>query len=394
VAFLAKMFKQYRGGFRLRFKFVKTEFHSGRYMFSYIPAETYVNTVGAVAASNLSFVHRDVCDLRFTNECCFDIPYASVSQYRPTTGNGARYGYVHVHCINPLQAPSSVSSSVKVLVEVSGMPDLEYAIPAVQTVAGVIPYVVQCRPVRPQGYGFMNSEFSSACGPIGGSREFSDNLAASRMCMGERVLSLRFLAKMCQSIIYNASSATVQHDPNELPVYQTKASGGSYGSATNFTVFDMIRMCCALERGGVRFKAVCDTFMNYTTNALESTNQNIVTKILPVDSGTADYVAPLTSLTGSFPVSCQVISHPVSRGGVEVQCPFWCRTFCRPVQASYCNSTAAAPMLVRYNQPYSHTYQLSHVASGLSSNFSAFYKAASDDFQAGLFVGVPLLCAQ
>ena len=40
LSYFSTMFKQWRGGFKFKFKFVKTEFHSGRIMVTFVPGAT------------------------------------------------------------------------------------------------------------------------------------------------------------------------------------------------------------------------------------------------------------------------------------------------------------------------------------------------------------------
>lgn len=133
----ASHFRLWRGGFRFRFTFVKTKHHGGRVMVAYIPQVSlqYNNPVatGTVDGPEIStgimqpFGVTAIYDLRDNNTFTFDVPYTANI---PFLGFYDTMGGISISVMDPLQAPTVVSQSISVLVEVQCLPDFELAEPA------------------------------------------------------------------------------------------------------------------------------------------------------------------------------------------------------------------------------------------------------------------------
>lgn len=132
--FCATNFVLWRGGINIKFKFVKTKFHSGRVRIFYVPG--LFNTdlpTGFEHDANYS----TVVDLRSDTDVEFNLPYVATVPWlhvkeSPWTGSFNQTqvcGAVHVEVLNELVNTSTVSDSVEVLVEVCGAEDIEFAIP-------------------------------------------------------------------------------------------------------------------------------------------------------------------------------------------------------------------------------------------------------------------------
>lgn len=130
---LASNFRLWRGGIKFRFTFAKTKFHGGRYMVSYNPNTTlnsipinYTTIEGPEAVGGLvqPYGYSMIMDLRDGNVFEFSVPYLAESPY---VSYESSTGGLSMVCIDPLQASSSVSSTVQFLVEVCGEPDFEVA---------------------------------------------------------------------------------------------------------------------------------------------------------------------------------------------------------------------------------------------------------------------------
>lgn len=133
----AMMFKYWRGDIKFRFTFAKTKFHGGRIMAAFIPSpllegEAPGNVYGlfngpeALAGNVQPFGMSAVFDLKDTNVFEFDVPYISnvpFSTFMENTGS------LTLTVIDPLQATSSVSSSIPFIVEVCAGSDFELAAP-------------------------------------------------------------------------------------------------------------------------------------------------------------------------------------------------------------------------------------------------------------------------
>ncbi len=120
-AFISRYFRNYRGGITVTLKFVKTQYHSGRVMVTFVP-----NFTAAATISNSTYVYREIVDLRVSREVTLTLPYMHTTPYLETS---ASLGKLTVLVLNPLVAPSTVSTSIDTLVYFSAAEDYEVAVP-------------------------------------------------------------------------------------------------------------------------------------------------------------------------------------------------------------------------------------------------------------------------
>lgn len=131
LAYTTAPFTYWRGSIDLKFKFIKTKFHSGRVRIYFQPGiSATLNTPRA------NFNYSQVVDLRSEDVVSFRVPYVSTKPWLWTRNSqNSNFGYditgtVFVEVLNELRAVSTVTSSIDVLVEVSGGPDYELAAPS------------------------------------------------------------------------------------------------------------------------------------------------------------------------------------------------------------------------------------------------------------------------
>lgn len=126
---MSRMFQQYRGGFEITLKFVKTMFHTGRLSVTFEPNGN--NTTLAQAP----FVLREVIDLSTTSEITLKIPYLFGTDFLSTgAGNvddfmSTSLGNLRVFVLTPLRAPETVSDTVDIWAYSRPADDFELAIP-------------------------------------------------------------------------------------------------------------------------------------------------------------------------------------------------------------------------------------------------------------------------
>nr|ULF99846.1 MAG: putative capsid polyprotein [Cripavirus sp.] len=148
MGYIANAHGYWRGSIVYTFKFVKTQFHSGRLRISFIPF--YYNTTISTGTPDISATQKIIVDLRTSTEVSFTVPYVSSRPWmyciRPEStwlgqNNFLMYnavtGIVRVEVLNQLVAASSVYQEIDTLVEVSGGPDLTFAAP---TCPSYVPY--------------------------------------------------------------------------------------------------------------------------------------------------------------------------------------------------------------------------------------------------------------
>jgi hypothetical protein len=139
LMFAASSFKQWRGGVKFRFTFAKTKMHAGRVMVAFNPFLATPNNTTALTSATTAqlanygssgpdpFAYSAVFDLKDGNVFEFKVPYISPVYYANTAST---VGSLVMYVVNPLVAPSVVSNTVQVLVEIAGDVDFELANPA------------------------------------------------------------------------------------------------------------------------------------------------------------------------------------------------------------------------------------------------------------------------
>ena len=148
MGYVANSFGYWRGSIVFTFKFVKTQFHSGRLRISFIPF--YFNSTISTGEPDVSRTQKIIVDLRTSTEVSFTVPYVSSRPWmfctRPEsawldTDSALMYnavtGIVRVEVLNQLVAANNVFQSIDTIVEVSGGPDLTFAAPTCPT---YVPY--------------------------------------------------------------------------------------------------------------------------------------------------------------------------------------------------------------------------------------------------------------
>nr|ULF99873.1 MAG: hypothetical protein 2 [Cripavirus sp.] len=141
MGYVANTHGYWRGSIVYTFKFVKTQFHSGRLRISFIPF--YYNTTISTGVPDVSRTQKIIVDLRTSTEVSFTVPYVSSRPWmfciRPEsswlgTNNAMMFnavsGIVRVEVLNQLVAANNVYQSIDTIVEVSGGPDLTFAAPS------------------------------------------------------------------------------------------------------------------------------------------------------------------------------------------------------------------------------------------------------------------------
>jgi hypothetical protein len=371
LTFLTNFFEFYRGGLIFKFIFVSTEFHSGRYAICFVPSESSSPTYGTYANSN--YVHREIVDLREGNEFTYHVPYTSISNYR-TVSQG--FGRVEFYCINPLVAPSSVSSTIRVLVEVCAAPDFEFA--ALKSTNMIVATVNS-----PQSkVSFPNKINEISNGSIGSSTLNDDNCMNSRHCIGEKVVSILAMLKHNSQIIPVAQGTTAASavvSPFLLFV------GGYYAeridSAYRSDLYTMLVSCFSMSRGSVRWRIFNNT--RETTNTYETTSSSIV---YPA-SGT---IAGIPESTASSPPTnwpLRVVQNSIYRGAIDIQTPPYHHTFARTNMNEFVGNGAI--FIKNYADLSANKITINVNTATDTGNI--YFRQVADDFQLSGFISTPAL---
>lgn len=331
VGYLSSLFTWYRGGLKFRFKFVKTEFHSGRIMVAFFPQDLqfYSGALPTPTIAYTDYVQKTIIDIRNCNEFEFEVPYMSVSSWKNTgtaqvlsasptlLTNREPYGTLAIFNLQPLEAPSSVSSSISIIIEVKGAPDLEFAFPQLTNFCPVVPMTIQSGNL---------STGQVDLGVVGQANEGDDSIIHSSACIGESIKSLRTLLKRpsVHSVTGASGIRTVQIYPQASYICENVSGTLNYADRT-LDLISTLNCMYALQRGSIRFRYLplqC------------STSESICVNIVPASSaaGTALSAKPSysTSAYSNGAVALNMNNSPFtflrSDWGIGIQIPFYAKT--------------------------------------------------------------------
>jgi len=267
VGFLSQFFSMWRGTLIYKLKFVKTEFHSGRIAVSFWPSTQYVTQNPAnYTLVNTNYLHREIIDVREGNEFIFRVPYVSSTPYKYTNNTyfgsttatdaaNSTSGILAIHVLDSLVAPSSVSSTVSVLIEVCGGPDIEFAQPCNISIA---PFGLAV----PQMNSGSNPELLYE-GHIGASGYQEDRVVNAVVCIGERLRSFRQMLRVpiTNSLVTSTVYTGAKYFnilPFAISLYQ-KGAINDNTPTNNPDFYAILGTMYLYSRGGVRYKFQCPT---------------------------------------------------------------------------------------------------------------------------------------
>jgi hypothetical protein len=384
LSFVTDYFMTWRGSLVYTIKFVKTEFHSGRLAIVFYPSD--LNTGTAATSFALSpYAHREIVDIRECNEVTFTVPYISSSPYRSTQSGSANTGVLVVYVVNPLSAPSSVSSSVKMLVEIAGGSDIEFAIPRLNTNAPAMN-------VTPESGAMKTADVCRIEDTtIGCSATTDDKARNAAACIGEKVSSFRSLLKSTACLTPISEIAGDKF----LTIRPFYASVFYNGLVNPYPLqvgdlFSTLTGIYALSRGGVRLKVLTDTSVSnkYPSIAtLAHLSHGDATTSTAVWTATATANGGATNIMNRFNGQPLTIMNNGSNYISEFAVPQYNRyhsraTFDNMVNPNIATSTAettfADKNLVTFFIPGVTTIAQPQV-----------FRGGSDDVNFGVFVSIP-----
>jgi hypothetical protein len=162
IYYLSNLFQAYRGGLKMKIKFVKTQFHSGRLMLTFTPGYN----VGTAASTNTTSVLslREIIDIRYCDEIEFILPYICPMSYLDMS---QPFGFLNLFVLNQLRGPETVPNNVQLLVYFCGADDLEYELPIGRNDAYTYPIIpnsnmIVSKPIGNSKPGTFSSKFAEA----------------------------------------------------------------------------------------------------------------------------------------------------------------------------------------------------------------------------------------
>jgi len=417
VSMLPRYFQYWRGGFRIKLKFVKTEFHSGRLIAAFAPAPESA-ALGTFTAENSNYLHRDIIDIRSSTEYEFTIPYVSIRPYSSVT---QFIGSLALIVLNPLRAPSTVQQSVNILVEVSALPDFELAAPnqyfpyfdsggnlrnanvtgpysTTTLVAGPPPSLIEAQGGEPNDEEQLNLDRDI---PMDNNRTLGTLLSPTniqtipaQVCIGERITSLRQMIRRFEP--WSAPTLTTGFYAEDVPnnyVYTIKPwqmqfyNGLSGTTAINAisnggslqSFLSTMAGCYRFMRGSMRLKiSPSSTNNNLTSSKIFDYDTNNLID-LAVSSYQPDVVAPPTDGFSfmQYGYTNQQYNKTPINGALEIEAPFYSYT---PFIPTHYAENFFTPRLAYMSYPATATPD--------TGNFIV-HRAAGDDFEFGFYTGFP-----
>lgn len=387
--FTSQYFKYWRGSLTYTFKIVKTEFHSGRLAFVFVPFEDSLSRPTR-SYDNSDYVHREIVDVRESSVVTITVPFVSLTPFRQLDSQGT-IGSFHVYVVDTLVAPSTVSSSVTILVEAAGGPDLVYAVPRSVQIAPLYNATPQ---MNLSGSTPSSEDPCKIVNRVIGSADLTmDNGETSAACVGELITSYRSLIKSPHLLNWNVAPSAAAYLQISPYLYSFKNNSVLSGSPSTTTdLIGMLMSIYAVSRGGMRFKMFLD--------AEQCKNYSPITSMYIKEAGDFPTDALLNSTNGNplgnpvatdylnFRISGPVmLHHGYQNQALEFSVPQYDLRHSRanmansvsklfPAAVSAGNLTSR--MIVTVSIPYQATINKPYVA-----------RVAAEDTNFGTFVSIP-----
>lgn len=340
---LANCFTNFRGGFKFKVKIAKTRFHTGKLLLGFNPTLFVTNTSSGnkLPDDYFSGLFKSVIwDLRESSEMEFEAPYICAAPYLSVE---LPYGAFFISVLEPLVAPDTVATSVPLLVEVAGMPDLEFSVPRPKTY-GLCPSteppsllvsnVLEQEKTDVGTITFQSGDFTPYRGVIP---------EMAHLCVGEKINSVKQLISRADLVRVPVTAVETYNNAPSLPTWNIGGNSQPDNSMLNY-----FQYWYGFFRGGY-----CYDFISFG------------------DKGR------LTALPTSL--NDAVTNLPVIRendGHLHVKVPYYNRYTKSMLGSNWSNSS----------------YVLKVLFSGERTTpaYAAFMRAA-DDYQYGYFIGCPKL---
>jgi hypothetical protein len=403
LAFVASMFKKWRGGISFKIQLAKTSFHSGKVRIAYVPS----GNIADLLANNydLSTCYNIIADFRTSDEIEFNIPFTSATPWRrvallgtaSVTESDIYTGILAMEVINPLVAIGSVSSTVDVNVWIKGNSDMAFSIPDFSTYK----ITEDASPPLDEGYraevlgAFQDSGFNqfSDAPDLFAMKPLGETLP-EELAIGEKITNLRQLIHR-----FGARNSYIPNT-NYSQLQVGTAYFGEHGE--DFPVpLDYISWLYRFFRGSTRHKIFVEPIRVYTDGGAEYTLRNeLAYPTVQVNHQISKNPVPV----GYSQVSSETEPYDLIQGGIfSTAQPTVLNPFVEVTTPQYLN-TAMAPIMapdatgftdidfnrihIALNSPY---INVADPASPSTWCRVTHLVAAGDDFSFGWLVGPPSL---
>lgn len=378
ASYIGNYFRHWRGSWTYTFKVVKTKLHSGRLGIVYSPGELAVTM-----ATDEPYLFKEVFDLRESNEFSITIPYVRNIPWSLTT---EAIGCFALYVVNPLVAPANVYTSVEILIEVNGGPDLKFAhpftpanLPILVVPAGMALVededIVNVGPATAHALGLnicdsaKNDQTNTCADPISTASLLPPDDLVEQYTFGESIGSLRAFLK-CFTRLYNANAQVMIAFAARAIVLPVIAAGSDVVMANPcIDLYSALVPIFGYFAGSVRIKG--------------SENNNADSRLQKAFIGTSTGVA--WNLGAQYFPNAFTRESYIPKSNVnEVVVPFWSTTHCK-------NAVIATTTAWNLNN---NNVDRVYLTMGRTLTGLNVCRAIGEDFSAGFVLGaLPLTVA-
>lgn len=419
IASLARLFTYYRGSIKVKIKFVKTQFHSGRLMIAYVPYAAN----STLTISGTDYVHRAIIDIRDCTEAVFEFPYALGQLYKKCD---EEYGSINIIVVTPLRSPETVANNIDFILEFAGCDDLEYSVPRWTNLmayggkqgAFSLSSPLEVRRLRRKRHNscrkrwvrenpnyiyvhcqmdvedtvdstedFKVDDSLIADETLGSGTIDADTLEAAEYAIGERVVSLmQIIKRFTRTFINPGDRTTSVVDSCQLYPYalggQVFAAAGAFDVGRVSDMFSWIHSAYAYSRGSVRWRGYSYSTSSqivYDTYLVTPNNTTSIAATAAFDSTLDSIGTPYGNAT-----NIPYIHFGISQSyGFAVQVPPVSKTLHR---LNHFQWQLADVSLTLPDVPNVRLNWLRNVSSSGTATVLPM-RAAADDYQLGFFIG-------
>jgi len=430
LGYICSPFTYWTGSLVYTFRFVKTNYNSGRIEISYHPF-LYSNKYGTQNIptpdnQRFQYAYRVVVDLRDNSEVSLTIPYISPQQWKALSYYNQKWfinppkdpafwedleldelarcstGILWVRALTPLHTQSTVApTSVLCLVECRAGDDFQVQCPSV---ARYIPLTTTAQSQSGKVYataGTAETRTRALEGfippSITGIEADIEQADSQMYCAGEIFENFRqYIKRNCfvrtLGQLYSNEPVTIYTNDYIIPpriklnIYSYTPPGGRpvyyqiFKLPTWPSPMSFVSSMYCFYKGGVRFKIFTTTSSGSVASGL--TSMRLLTHPY---TGKPGYIAPTNRERNSYNSFCSPIHYEQSDKHIaEFQVPYYSPTL------QSCPWSIRGGYLYDNPLPYLALSNSNITSSSYSRAFFHIATSASDDFDLGLFLGAPL----
>lgn len=386
VGYVGTFFEQYSGGFDIKIKIVKTEFHSGRLLFVFNPYESSIATE-SYTFDDTVYLTKTIIDVREANEFTMRVPFVSLTPWRPVRSMGTdtysgKYGSIRVYVLDNLVAPDTVTNSVDLIFEVAGAPDLRFSVPSAFQTTPFVPAELQSGYELPTKINQISADF------VGGNDTIDVTFKKEEYCIGETISSLRQILKRGGFISKPLGDGNAQM-LDILPwAWDYNLEAEITTKTTTVDPYARLSAVFALQRGGIRLRWLAESNSGGIYAYIDRRTPNdqaVYPAIMTVDLVTTQENFIHAGVNG------QNLLDKAYVGGYAMQIPFY----------HYNHSGISGSQGIGSNSPYRlslrnganlntvHVYN----SQAIEYNDTYIYRSGADDCSFGAFCSIPAMYA-